>query len=319
MPTRVLAFHSFCRPVLTAFLFVLAGAAVAKDGLSEAMQDWADRHAMHPVVLVALDADGQIIAQVATGDAGERPLPLASISKTIAGQCVLHAVASGMIGFETTTGEVLDWPEPQGAITVAQLLTHASGLGPDATQTDIMGLNLTDPHRIAAIVDGLADRPLQNPVHAYNNENYLVLEAMMWTVLGEDPVEWCLQSAPALAAYDSFAPNDRTFALGFAGGLEASAADLARFFQVLTVAEEWPRTPMGGPNEYGPGIIIQEIDIGTNLFHAGGLCLVTGMGFGSFAGQLANGASIAVMYSGCAQEKPLREMNALIIEHLATP
>ena len=306
----------FGRVAVTCLCFC-ASAVQADDTFEASFLDWADRHAMHPVELFALDARGVVIAQVGTGDSRQIPMPLASISKTIAGQCVLHAVRGDLLSFATTTGDMLGWSGPQGEVTVAQLLTHTTGFGPDATQTDIFGQNLTDADRVAAIVADIAERPLQGQDHFYNNENYLVLGAVMRAVVGEDAVGWCLRSVPALKKYQTFAPAQATYALGFAGGLQASAPDLAHFFHDLRVTEDWPTAPMGGPNAYGPGIIMQQTGAGTNLFHVGGLCLVTGVGFGAFAARLANGESVAVLYSGCADGTALAELNALILSHVA--
>jgi hypothetical protein len=296
--------------------FVLCFAAfapslAAEDAFESAFLLWAKKHGFERVALVVKDPSGASIAQAGLSD----PFPIASISKTIAGQCVMHLSREGVLPLDSTTGEVLGWSGPQGAVTVAQLLTHTSGFGPDTTQRDILGRNLTNQSRVARTVTKIATRALRSPDYFYNNENYLVLEAVVTAVLQEDAVDWCLRSVPALAALKSLAPAKVAHALGFAGGLAVSAEDLAMLFHGLAVAEDWPSVFLQGHNTYGPGVIIQTIGDGQNLFHVGGLCLLVGPDFGAFAARLVNGNSVAVMYSGCADDAALGELNAFVLAH----
>jgi len=287
---------------------------------ARALELWAERHGMHGTALAALDRSGSLIARGGSAVPAGLPLPVASLSKTVAGHCAMHLARRGTLALDSPVGAFLDWPGPQGAVTVAQLLTHTSGYGPDATQGDFGGDNLTSRERIARIVEAVKTRPLRtsgSAGYAYNNENYLVLEAVMTAALAEDALSWCLRSVPALANLDSLGKADATHALGFAGGLAMSAEDLALLFHRLVVGDDWPKVALGGKNEYGPGVIIQTVGDGQNLFHLGGICVVNGPNLGAYAARLANGTSVAIQYSGCADEAAIADLNAFVLAQFA--
>ena len=307
------------KPALLA-LFLVGSPLCAGDGLDAAFMVWADQHKAHPAVLVAIDEDGETLAQAGSANP-DTPMPVASVSKTIAGQCVMHLVRQDRLSLDLRIGDVLDWPAPQGDVTVAELLTHTSGFGPDATQRDIFGRSLTRPEKIARLIAEIPAREMRedgSATYYYNNENYLVLGAVMAGVLGEDALAWCRRSTPALAGLKSLRRSSVAPALDLAGGLEVSARDLAAFFQDLAVDQGWPRQPIGGNNAYGPGIIVQAAQNGENLFHLGGICVALGPKFGAFAARLSNGKSVAVLYSTCPDEAALGQLNALVLEHLGS-
>jgi len=196
------------------------------------------------------------------------------------------------------------------------LLTHTSRLGPDATQEDIFGVALKSQKAISGLVDDLKTRPLRAEAEAaffYNNENYLLLERLLRARLGEDPVAWCLENVPALAAMDSLGPSARAPALNLAGGLEASARDLAMFFHQLRIAPNWPVTALDARNSYGPGVSIQTIGHGANLFHLGGICPVLLQNSGAFAVRLEGGTSAVALYSNCADDAALGALNEIML------
>jgi len=244
---------------------------------------WAEQYEMLPATLATVGPNGKVLLTAGSGDVIDLPMPIASVSKTIAGQCALHMVRRGLLKLDSTTNDFLDWAGPQGDVTLAQLLTHSSGLGPDSTQKDTLGRNLKNHVRIEDIIRKVATRPrrlAEKPAYFYNNENYLVLEAI------------------------------------FAGGLEVSAPDLALFFHHLTFRTDWPIASISGSNEYGPGIIVQTTSEGRNLFHVGGVCVILGPKFGAFAAHLSSGNSVAALYSGCADGESLGRLNELILKYL---
>ena len=274
---------------------------------------------MHPATLVAIDPRGKTLIQAGSVEPVDLPMPIASISKTIAGQCAMYMARQEMLSMSSPVSDFLGWTDPQGAVTVAQLLTHSSGFGPDSTQKDIFGRNLKNNARIKQILDDVSARsllPSATASHFYNNENFLVLEAVLTAAANEDDVSWCTRSVPGLSTLESLGRADQTHALGFAGGLEVSAPDLALFFHGLVVDEDWPRVSIYGPNEYGPGIIIQTTGEGQNIFHIGGVCVYLGPNIGAFAARLANGNSVAVLYSGCANQDRRGQLIELILNHL---
>jgi D-alanyl-D-alanine-carboxypeptidase/D-alanyl-D-alanine-endopeptidase len=74
---------------------------------------------------------------------GQR-VAIASASKMIAGQTILRLVDQGFLTLDSTTGDVLGWTGPQGAITLRQLLSFTSGMQPEAPCTSLPNITLAD-------------------------------------------------------------------------------------------------------------------------------------------------------------------------------
>ena len=60
--------------------------------------------------------------------APDQRVAIASSSKMVAGLVILRLVDQGFLTLDSTTGAVLGWTGPQGAITLRQLLSFTSGL-----------------------------------------------------------------------------------------------------------------------------------------------------------------------------------------------
>jgi D-alanyl-D-alanine-carboxypeptidase/D-alanyl-D-alanine-endopeptidase len=77
------------------------------------------------------DARGNKVFEQMYGDfSPDRRIPIASASKLVAGLTILRLVDQGKLSLESTTGAVLGWKGPQGAITLRHLLSFTSGLPP---------------------------------------------------------------------------------------------------------------------------------------------------------------------------------------------
>jgi CubicO group peptidase (beta-lactamase class C family) len=74
------------------------------------------------------DQDRQVFARVYGDFALDRRVAVASASKLVSALAILRLVSQGYLGLDSTTGEVLGWTGPQGAITLRQLLSFTSGL-----------------------------------------------------------------------------------------------------------------------------------------------------------------------------------------------
>lgn len=311
------------RVMLGIWLALSANVLWAQDDVAQTFLEWVERRDMAPAVLVVLDRDGTVLHSAEQGADLQTPMPIASISKTIAGHCTVYAARQGRIDLDAPIGPHLGWTGVQGDVTFSQLLTHTSGFGPDETQLDITGMAVRMPDRIAALIDRIKDRPLadKSGAYSYNNENYLVLEAALSAALGEDALTWCTRSVPALAALPSVGVAPSTRAIGMAGGLQISTGDLAQFFAGLpeTPPVDWPLVPLSGANAYGPGIIVQDIGAGHNLFHVGGFCTLFGPDLGAFAVRLASGQTLVMTYSDCANDEDIALLNGLALEFLAAP
>ena len=81
--------------------------------------------------LAIYDAQGNKVFEQMYGDfAADRRIPIASASKLVAGLTILRLIDQGRLSLDSTTGQVLGWKGPQGAITLKQLLSFTSGLPP---------------------------------------------------------------------------------------------------------------------------------------------------------------------------------------------
>jgi CubicO group peptidase (beta-lactamase class C family) len=76
--------------------------------------------------------------------APDQRVAIASSSKMVAGLVLLRLVDQGFLTLDSTTGAVLGWTGPQGAITFRQLLSFTSGLEREAPCTLLAGITLAD-------------------------------------------------------------------------------------------------------------------------------------------------------------------------------
>ncbi len=91
------------------------------------------------------DAQGNKVFEQMYGDfAADRRIPIASASKLVAGLTILRLVDQGKLSLDSTTGQVLGWKGPQGAITLKQLLSFTSGLPPRDACTLRPGITLAE-------------------------------------------------------------------------------------------------------------------------------------------------------------------------------
>ena len=91
------------------------------------------------------DAQGNQVFEQMYGDfAADRRIPIASASKLVAGLTLLRLVDQQRLSLDSTTGQVLGWKGPQGAITLKQLLSFTSGLPPRDACTLRPGITLAE-------------------------------------------------------------------------------------------------------------------------------------------------------------------------------
>jgi CubicO group peptidase (beta-lactamase class C family) len=76
--------------------------------------------------------------------APDQRVAIASASKMISGLTILRLVDQGFLTLDSTTGGVLGWTGPQGAITLRQLLSFTSGMQPEAPCTSSPNIALAD-------------------------------------------------------------------------------------------------------------------------------------------------------------------------------
>ncbi|MEL6690702.1 MAG: serine hydrolase domain-containing protein [Pseudomonadota bacterium] len=267
-----------------------------------------EEYGIGPASLTVMRPDGSVLIDAAVGQGADAAAPILSISKTLAGACTLHAEQQGYVGIEDTVGQHLGWDTPSGEATLAQLLTHSSGYRPDRTQRDYLGRFLSQPARIEKMIERRRSTDRGDLSYFYNNENFIVLEAVLTAALGTPALEWCLQETPSLAAMESLQRAEGYDAIGLAGGLAVQTRELAAFMHALTPDDTWPTTDVDEGIVYGPGVVLVK----GRLIHRGGMCLITGWGHGAIAAKDSRGWSIGFTYTGCQSPKAEAALQAIL-------
>ena len=149
-----------------------------------AFEQWVARHNVTDASL-AVAIDGVVVGGAGHGRyTPSLPVPVASLSKAITGVCIARLVDAGRLRFDAEIGGLLsgffDKHPPRDArarsITVAELLTHTSGIAAGAAPGG--SLNAFRPFSevsTARQVAGALSVPLRHApgeVFDYNNMNY---------------------------------------------------------------------------------------------------------------------------------------------------
>lgn len=258
---------------------------------------------------IAILQGDRVVAEAAIGTDLAAPQPVYSISKMITGACVMHLIAQGALSLDATVSETLDLPEsPAAAVTISALLTHQSGIGPDATQNVLRVMTRPQSLSDAQVSEEALARPLKGPgVHDYNNENYAILGQILARVTGE--------ARPCKNRVLGMAPGAAASGRGDVayGGWKVPVIELARFGRSLRYDPNWPMADLGGGAFYGPGVLVRPTEAGANLWHYGGLCLIMQRGGGAALYALSDGVTLAVTYNVCADGAALARLEAEVL------
>lgn len=265
---------------------------------------------------LAITRNGRVVASHGVGRAPDEPVPLASLSKSITGACILALERQGRVSTSQTVGEILGpagFPMSPGAarITVAELLTHSSGINRDTTQGRpspwrARGGDKTLPVTLAAL-----EREPGPKGFAYNNENYAVLGAVVAVVAGESVANLCPRLVLGPLGLSARVSEDFGGGVPW-GGFEMSAPDFARFAASLSPRRDWPRAPVGNGISYGPGVMLREDRGSTTIWHFGSWCFLFGRSAGAYFFQLSDGWGVTVSYDRCLSTAQTNALDAAL-------
>jgi serine-type D-Ala-D-Ala carboxypeptidase/endopeptidase len=207
--------------------------------------------------VVVYDANGNRRFEKMYGTfAADQRIAIASASKMVAGLTILRLVEQGFLTLDSTTGTVLGWTGPQGAITLRQLLSFTSGMEPENVCTLFAGITLAD------CVDSISTRPLvaaPGTRFDYGSTHLHVAARMAEVVTGESwanifdtQLKGPLGIGPDMVFYT--APRQATGTTNplVAGGLRATMNEYAKVLQF----------------EYARGVWQNQRLIGAALFDA---------------------------------------------------
>jgi CubicO group peptidase (beta-lactamase class C family) len=277
---------------------------------------------------LAISRKGEIVGAFGYGRRkAEDAAPVASLSKAITAACAGTLVDAGRLEWSTPLaamlGAGLAAADPRaGAITLAQLVTHTSGLGLDATQKGgLAGL----PNDAAAAAKALAARSLGVPLarapgsgFAYNNTNYALLGLVIEATSGETYEDYCRRAllVPAGAVGARLNPGGR--AMGAFGGWEISAPEYLRLARILEGASllygPKARTLVpvrAGEADYGPGLRLARggSAAGRQRWHFGSWVGPTSpRELGAYFALLGNGLAVAATWDRNVPEEARRDL-----------
>ncbi|QQA42619.1 serine hydrolase domain-containing protein [Pelagovum pacificum] len=292
-------------------LLAFAGSAAADVGaIQSAWQTWATQNGVRSSS-IAISRNGDVLARYGLGRGADDPAPLASLSKSITGACVMRLVDAGRLSTGSTVGQVLGgrFQMTPGAsqITVAELLTHTSGINRDVTQGRPSPWRARGGDRTPEVTASALSRPPGPKGFAYNNENYAVLGSMIETVTGQNSASYC----PRTLGINANVSSDFGGGVSW-GGYEMSAADFTRFASTLRPQGNWPRAEMGGGIVYGPGVMMKDGRDGTTLWHFGSWCFLLGRSAGAYFFQLPNSWGVTVTYDRCLSSNQTLALDAAL-------
>lgn len=296
------------RAVILALILV-AGSARADVAvrMEQALRGWAAAQEVERAVMTVWRA-GVPVRDVEIAMDIRVPVELASLSKAITGLCAAGLMRSRVWTGQTQSRDVLGYGPP--GITVAALMTHSAGIGPDETQGR-MGDWLDTGEDVS---DTVARRALTREAQSgtpgrylYNNENYAILGAMISAQMGVTHRTYCTNTVLVPAGVRTADPSPRTGAFAAWGGWQMPVADYARLMNwaygkggmIGRAPDRWPQAEIGGGAFYGVGMTQREFRGSTNFWHFGALCIPGRLALGSYAVSWLQDWSAVVAYEGC--------------------
>jgi CubicO group peptidase (beta-lactamase class C family) len=287
--------------------------------------DYQMRQTEQPGCAIAVAKSGRVVLDIALGHAdlgqGTTLTPrhrfrVASHSKSFTAAAIMKLREQGRLRLDDPVGQHVGDLHPQvAAATIAQLLSHTAGLVRDGADTGQWSDRrpFLDEAEIRA---DLADGPTiaANTRMKYSNHGYGVLGMVIERVTGEAYRTWIereiiagfglaetepdmplARSAPLARGHGSKLPLGRrvvipgenpTNALAPATGFVSTAADLARFFNLLApesatdalspdsrremIRGQWPEAHSSLKRRYGLGIISNGVGDWSCFGHSGG-------------------------------------------------
>ena len=307
------------RALCLAALLVWASGAVGDPARVEAA--WRNWLAINgaPTSTIAVVQRGRTTLRAGAGARANAPWPVMSVSKTFTGICTMALVRQGRLDLEARLKHLLagrpDILPPghrNGRITLAALLTHTSGLRPDATQARFSGLMRADPDDIPDVSRrALRRRPRDNDFF-YNNENYALLHLVLEEATGRDVAAYC---GKVLFDKATRAGPHPRYGVGLSyAGWQIGAADLARFGAGLRPGKDWPAVATDLDADYGPGIEMWT-DRGL-IWHFGQLCMPMHADSTTLFYAEPGRFSVVVNVDRCFEGDEIRAFEEMVLKHL---
>jgi CubicO group peptidase (beta-lactamase class C family) len=257
------------------------------DRMVAAYQSWASRWGVQNSSFAVMRGSKVVGASKVGASDPYVASPLASLSKAITGVCVARLVEKGKLSYSDTIGVVLKkffktaTVADQAAknITVAELLTHSSGVHYDPTQgtAEFSALDFSKPN-LEAVVSMALSQALSSKTYFYNNADYAALGLVVEAVTKDSYTSACnkLVLKPAGVTTAKMDPDWKIMSSW--GGWNLSAVDYARFLDhfrpdsglMKTKPPAWAKLDLGGGAYYSLGTLLRQASSGKyNFWHSG--------------------------------------------------
>jgi CubicO group peptidase (beta-lactamase class C family) len=256
-----------------------------------AFKDWAARWSV-PNGSISIMHGTTLLGSAGFGTYGAGKIePVASESKAITAVCIAQLVEAGQFTFQTQLktllGSYFRKHPPVDArvktITVAQLLTHSSGIKYDPSQGSDGGAIEQLPHDKTNLDKQATITFSQNlgytpgTVYWYNNMNYALLGLIIETKTADTYENHCKNSVLAPVGVTDAKLNPAWRVLASFGGWKISANDYTKFLEyflpsmhLLSIAPaQWPQFDLGGGAYYSLGTLLRQAGTGYNFWHTG--------------------------------------------------
>lgn len=276
--------------------------AAGEEAFRLAADRWIARHRPASLVLLA-QRDGRLLYRRAERTDASQPTLLGSLSKMITAVCIATLARDGRLDFDAPMRDALSGflrrnPPPADPrfldVTVAQLLTHHSGLAGnrdgDPVHRIIAGLARAgegaDPsiQKILAahLKHGLKRAPGQT--YAYSNAGYIALGAVIEDRTKRPYEDYCRDAVMKPLGIESARLHPQWRILSSMGGWMVAPADYLKLAEALSPenpflgdkVKSWIRAmkgpgAMGGGDWYSLGLITHETPAGLSFSHGGQL------------------------------------------------
>jgi CubicO group peptidase (beta-lactamase class C family) len=319
------------RILVSWFLLVAALPAQANDPQDVAdtviagWQGWMARHAI-PAGSIIVSYNGTVIGESGIARSVDDPAKIASLSKAITAVCALNALDQAGKTVQTPLADAIPAALAEHVprdgrfteITIAQLITHASGIDTDYHRSDLSKLRtFTVENKLwqfsKIVNENLSGTPAWAP-YRYSNANYLVLGLAIEELTGETYETYCQREVlePAGATSGQLNPDWRVMTSW--GGWEVSARDYLRFAEQAFTGSNSPLRPagftlpasdIGRGRGYSAGMIFRPSNGGFTNWHLGSWRGVSGRvndPFGAYVALYDNGYAVMTNYAHDAWE-----------------
>lgn len=331
------------RPLITACALIAALPVAALDGTAageETVRQWTAWMKKYDITegSIIVAQNGQVVAESGIARSVDDPAKVASLSKAITAVCALKAAeAQGLTAsarladiLPAALGEHAPRDERFGAITLAHLMTHTSGLDTDYHRDELPKLRTFEKEnklwqfsKVAAL--DLSAAP-GSASYRYSNANYLILGLAIEEMTGEAYEGYCKREVlePAGVETAQLAPDWRVMTAW--GGWQISARDYLKFAQAYFTGRTKADRPAGygisaayvndRGTRYSAGMLYRNSSGGLNAWHSGSWRGVRGRvndPFGAYVAVYGNGITVVTNYAHDAWDREIsRELDTLL-------